>query len=180
MARSKSSTFLPSLQSTKRQTFDGKSKLDDKKIDPVEALARTADKLHIDESTEGNITNKLIEETASEEETVEHVRNLRSMTIPSYDIDGMTTEELQASLRKITENAQQPFVFLTNISEELARDYDLLIKTKESTDINIELTAVAKRIESCKMLLEEAESRVKHRRYRANPDDIWTRLSEIV
>ncbi|EZA60640.1 hypothetical protein X777_14246 [Ooceraea biroi] len=137
MARSKSSTFLPSLQSTKRQTFDGKSKLDDKKIDPVEALARTADKLHIDESTEGNITNKLIEETASEEETVEHVRNLRSMTIPSYDIDGMTTEELQASLRKITENAQQPFVFLTNISEELARDYDLLIKTKESTDINV-------------------------------------------
>lgn len=55
----------------------------------------------------------------------------------SYDIDGMSPEELYASLRRITENPQQPFSFLANISSEIADDNQLSMKTEKSTEIDV-------------------------------------------
>lgn len=84
----------------------------------------------------------------------------------SYDIDGMSPEELYASLRRITENPQQPFSFLANISSEIADDNQLSMKTEKSTEIDMRLAAVAKRIESSKILLDKTKSCVEDLRLR--------------
>lgn len=101
-------------------------------MNPVEALPRMVDKLHIDENTEGNVSGG--------EKSIEHVHDLNNITIPSYDIDRMTAEELQASLREIAEDARQPFSFLADISKEFTCDnYRLSMRTKTSTDIDVSI-----------------------------------------
>jgi len=87
------------------------------------------DKLSIDEEAKRNIASKLNQDSAAQEEITEHDSKL--MTISLYNIDGMSFEELQASLRKITENPQQPFSFLANISDEFTNDKQLPSKPTE-------------------------------------------------
>jgi len=117
------------------QTFDGKDELiRDEKIDPVEILPSMINKLSISESTKRDITSKLIQKATAQEDITEH--NLKRMITFSYDIDRMSPEELYASLRKITENPQQPFSFLANISNEIA-DNQSSIKTEKSTEIDV-------------------------------------------
>lgn len=91
-------------------------------------------KLSISESTKRDITSKLIQKATAQEDITEH--NLKRMITFSYDIDRMSLEELYASLRKITENPQQPFSFLANISNEIA-DNQSSIKTEKSTEIDV-------------------------------------------
>ncbi|GAB1860331.1 hypothetical protein CAJAP_01410 [Camponotus japonicus] len=121
-------------------------------------------KLSISESTKRDITSKLIQKATAQEDITEH--NLKRMITFSYDIDRMSPEELYASLRKITENPQQPFSFLANISNEIA-DNQSSIKTEKSIEIDIQLAAVAKRIESSKILLDKTKSYVEDIRLRA-------------
>lgn len=91
-------------------------------------------KLSISESTKRDITSKLIHEAATQEDITKH--NLKRMTF-SYDIDGMSPEELYASLRRISENPQQPFSFLANISSEIADDNQSSMKTEKTTEIDV-------------------------------------------
>lgn len=91
-------------------------------------------KLSISENTKRDITSKLIQKATAQEDITEH--NLKRMITFSYDIDRMSPEELYASLRKITENPQQPFSFLANISNEIA-DNQSSIKTEKSTEIDV-------------------------------------------
>jgi len=95
--------------------------------------------LHVNRSRKGNITDgNAVQETSSQEKVTGCKRDPKRMTIPSYDIERMTVEELQGSLQRITENARQPFSFLANISKEFVRDdYDLSTKAKKSTDIDV-------------------------------------------
>jgi len=110
----------------------------DRQADPVKRVSRMVEKFRVDRNTEGKVADRLVRETSGRKEVTGRERNLRSMTIPSYDIDGMTVEELHASLQKITENARQPFSFLADISKEFARDdYHLSTKAKEPTDIDV-------------------------------------------
>lgn len=91
-------------------------------------------KLSISESTKRDITSKLIQKATAQEDITEH--NFKRIMTFSYDIDGMSPEELYASLRRITENPQQPFSFLANISNEIA-DNQSSIKTEKSTEIDV-------------------------------------------
>lgn len=126
---------MPPLRSANRQTFDGKDELiRDEKIDPVEALPRMVDKLSINESTKRNITSKLIQEATAQKDITEH--DLKR-TISLYDIDGMSPEELYASLCRITENPRQPFSFLANISNEFADGNQSSMETGKSTEIDV-------------------------------------------
>lgn len=113
------SSILPPLRSAKCQTSD-------EKIDPVEALPRMIDKLSIDESAKRNVASKL-----NRDETTE--RDSKLTTVSLYDIDGMSFEELQASLCRIMENPRQPFSFLANICDEFANDKQL----SKRTDIDV-------------------------------------------
>ncbi|CAL1679717.1 unnamed protein product [Lasius platythorax] len=122
------------------------------------------DKLSINESTKRNITSKLIQEATAQKDITEH--DLKR-TISLYDIDGMSLEELYASLCRITENPRQPFSFLANISNEFADGNQSSMETGKSTEIDIQLAAVAKRIESTKILLDKAKSYVEDIRLRA-------------
>ncbi|KMQ93253.1 glucosamine--fructose-6-phosphate aminotransferase [Lasius niger] len=79
----------------------------------------------------------------------------------------MSPEELYASLCRITENPRQPFSFLANISNEFADGNQSSMETGKSTEIDIQLAAVAKRIESTKILLDKAKSYVEDIRLRA-------------
>ncbi|KAM0725876.1 hypothetical protein ACS0PU_007957 [Formica fusca] len=161
-----SSTFFPPLQSTNRQTIDGKDELiRDEKINSVETLPRMVDKLFISESTnKRDITNKLIQETTAQEDIMEY--DLKRMMTSLYDIDEMSSEELYTSLRRITENPRQPFSFLANISNEFSDGNQSSMETG-TTEIDIQLAAVAKHIESSKILLDKAKSYVEDIRLRA-------------
>jgi len=121
------------LQSAKRQTSNvEKNEPCDRQVGPVKKVSC------IDGNTEEVIADGSIQESSGQREVTERKRNLRSMRIPSYDIDRMTVKELHASLGRITENARQPFSFLADISKEFARDdYHLSTKAKESTDIDV-------------------------------------------
>ncbi|XP_025261991.1 uncharacterized protein LOC112637166 [Camponotus floridanus] len=165
-AKSSSSTFFPSLQSANCQTFDRKDEfIRDEKIDPVEILPSMINKLSISESTKRDITSKLIQKATVQEDITEH--NFKRIMTFSYDIDGMSPEELYASLNRITENPQQPFSFLANISNEIADNQSSIKTEKESTEIDIQLAAVAKRIELSKILLDKTKSYVEDIRLRA-------------
>lgn len=115
---------LPSLGSAKRENLD-------EKIDPVEALPRVIDKLSIDESARRNVASKLNRGSVVREEITERDSKL---TATLYDVDGMSFEELQASLCRIMENPRQPFSFLTNVRDEFANDKQFSTKR---TDIDV-------------------------------------------
>lgn len=84
-------------------------------------------KLSVDERAKRNIASKL-----NREETTE--RDSKLTTVSLYDIDGMSFEELQASLCRIMENPRQPFSFLANIRDEFANDKQFSTKR---TDIDV-------------------------------------------
>ncbi|XP_072743324.1 uncharacterized protein [Anoplolepis gracilipes] len=164
-ARSSSSTFFPPLQSANRQTFDGKDeRIHDETLDPVETLPPMIDKLSINKSTKRDSTSKLIQEATVQEDITEHDLKGRGFL---YDIDGMSPEELYASLCRITENPQQPFSFLANISNEFADGNQSSMEMGKPTEIDMQLAAVAKRIESSKILLHKAKSYVEDINLRA-------------
>ncbi|XP_011882196.1 PREDICTED: uncharacterized protein LOC105569934 [Vollenhovia emeryi] len=153
------SPILPPLRSAKRRTFDERN-------EPVEALPRMIDKLSIDDSAKRNSASKLNRDSIARKEIRE--RNFK-LTTSLYNIDGMSFEELQASLCRSVENPRQPFSFLTNISDEFANNKQFSTKP---TDIDMQLAAVAKRIESSKILLEEAKSHIKDIYLRAKETDV--------
>lgn len=123
---------MPPLRSAKRQTLNEKIiKNHDKEINSVEALPRMIDKLSIDENAKQNIVSELNQDSTAREEITERDSKL---TASLYDVDEMSFEELQASLCRITENPQQPFSFLANISDEFANDKQL---STEPTEIDV-------------------------------------------
>ena len=88
------------------------------------------DKLSIHESTKRNIISKLNQDSTIRKEITERDSKLKKI-IPLYNVDEMSFEELQASLRRIMENPQQPFSFLANISDEFANNKQLSTKPTE-------------------------------------------------
>ncbi|XP_018407627.1 PREDICTED: uncharacterized protein LOC108783536 isoform X2 [Cyphomyrmex costatus] len=90
-------------------------------------------------------------------------------TVSLYNVDEMSFEELQTSVRRIMENPQQPFSFLANISDEFANNKHLSTKP---TEINMQLASVAKRIESSKILLEKTKSRIEDLYLHAKQNDV--------
>lgn len=125
-AKSRSS-ILPPLRSTECRTFD-------KKIDPVETLPRMIDKLSINESAKRNITSTLNQNSTPPKEIKE--RDSKLTTVPLYNIDGMSSEELQASLCRITKTPREPFSFLATISDKFVSDKQLSTKPTE-IDVSI-------------------------------------------
>lgn len=86
------------------------------------------DKLSIDESAKQNIASKLNKDSTTRKEITERSK----LTIASlYNIDEISSEELQESLRRIMENPRQPFSFLANISDEFTKDKHLSTKPTE-------------------------------------------------
>lgn len=85
------------------------------------------DKLSIDDSATRSI-NKLNRDSAVRKEITKHDSKL---TTSLYDIDGMSSEELQASLHRIMENPQEPFSFLAPISDKFTDDKQLSMKPTE-------------------------------------------------
>ncbi|XP_011707294.1 PREDICTED: uncharacterized protein LOC105462420 isoform X2 [Wasmannia auropunctata] len=153
--------MLPTLiRSTERRTFN-------EKTDPVETLPRMIGELSIDECAKRNIVSKVNQDSTIGERITERDSKLRTASL--YDVDRMSFEELQASLRRITENPRQPFSFLTNISDEFASDKHL---STNPTEIDMQLAAVAQRIESSKILLEEAKSHIENIYLRARQNDV--------
>ncbi|XP_029158018.1 uncharacterized protein LOC114930392 [Nylanderia fulva] len=144
----------------------------DEKIedDPLETLPCIVNKLSICESTKANITSKLIQEATAQKDITEH--DLKKI-ISLYDIDEMSSEELYASLRRIAESPQQPFSFLANISNEFTDSNQSSIETGKSTEIDIQLAAVAKRIESTKILLNKAKSYIEDIRLCAEQNNVY-------
>lgn len=108
----------------------------DGKNDLIKALPRMIDKLCIDKNAKSNIADKLTQEATAREIT-EHAHGFKKMTTPLYDMDGVSSEELQIYLRRITETTQQPFSFLANISKEFANDNRSSINAKKPTEIDV-------------------------------------------
>ncbi|KAL2737691.1 uncharacterized protein V1478_001777 [Vespula squamosa] len=78
------------------------------------------------------------------------------------DIDKLTPKDLEDSLRRAKENPTEPFAFLTKIPVEDTIEGNVLTKAKnESTEIDIKLANLMKRIELNKTLLEKTNQRVK-------------------
>lgn len=113
---------MPPLRSADRRTFD-------EKIDSVEVLPRMIDKLSIDENAKRNIASKLNKDSTARKEIMERDSKLAIASL--YDIDRMSSEELQESLCRIMENPRQPFSFLANISDEFVKDKYLSTKPTE-------------------------------------------------
>ncbi|XP_012523991.3 uncharacterized protein LOC105829566 [Monomorium pharaonis] len=153
------SSILPPIRSTEHRTFN-------KKNDLVKALPSMIDNLSIDENAKQNITSKLNQNSTARKEIKE--RDFK-LTASLYDIDGMSFEELQTSLCRITENPREPFSFLANISDKFVSDDKLSTKP---TEIDMQLAAVAKRIESSKILLEEAKTRIENMYLQVKQNDI--------
>lgn len=128
----------------RRQTFDDKHEkmiIRDKKIDSIDSLSRIIDKLHIDESMKCNIANKLVQEDLkTREEITESMHDLKKMAIPLYDIDGMSPQELQTSLRRIKETPQQPFSFLMDISKVFADEDQLSAEARKQRPSEIDVS----------------------------------------
>ncbi|XP_019699342.1 uncharacterized protein LOC109504333 [Harpegnathos saltator] len=87
----------------------------------------------------------------------------------SYDVDEISCRDLQVSLREIKESPRQPFSFLADICE-IFNDERLTAEAAKPTEIDMQLAAVAKRIESSRALLEEAKSRVNEIHLRVKRD----------
>ncbi|KAF7383844.1 hypothetical protein HZH68_014601 [Vespula germanica] len=78
------------------------------------------------------------------------------------DIDKLTPKDLEDSLKRAKENPIEPFAFLNKISVEGTIEENILNKAKnESTEIDIKLANLMKRIELNKTLLERTNQRVK-------------------
>ncbi|KYM80887.1 hypothetical protein ALC53_08700 [Atta colombica] len=144
------SSILPPVRSAERRIFD-------KKIEPIEVLPSMIDKLSVHESTKRNIVSKLNQDSTVRREITERDSKLKK-NVSLYNVDEMSFEELQASLRRIMEDPQQPFSFLANISDEFANNKQLSTKP---TEIDMQLASVAKRIESSKTLLEKTKSHIE-------------------
>ncbi|XP_046828822.1 uncharacterized protein LOC124428606 isoform X2 [Vespa crabro] len=71
-------------------------------------------------------------------------------------------KDLEDSLKRAKENPTEPFAFLTKIPIEDTIEGSALTKTKnESTEIDIKLANLMKRIELNKVLLEKTNQRVR-------------------
>ncbi|XP_032672611.1 uncharacterized protein LOC116844748 [Odontomachus brunneus] len=150
---------------------DGKNELiHDEKIDFTETLAEMVDKLYINENTNCDVANKLVQKATIRQEITKSKHNFKKPAIPSYDIDGMSSQDLQVSLCRIKETPQQPFSFLANICEIFSDENQLVARAAKPSEIDIQLAAVAKRIESSRALLEEARSRVNKIHLRVKRD----------
>lgn len=119
------STFVPPLRSAKCRIASKNELLRDEKSDFITALPRMISKLCIDESAKKNVADKSIQEEITKRAT------------PLYDVAGISSEELQTFLRRITENTQQPFSFLANISKEFADDTRSTVNAKKPTEIDV-------------------------------------------
>ncbi|XP_011639886.1 uncharacterized protein LOC105428959 [Pogonomyrmex barbatus] len=132
----------------------------------IETLPYMIDKLSINENIKQKVTSKLNQDFTVQEK-MEY--DFKPKKASFYDIDNVSSKELQASLCRIKENPREPFSFLTNISDEYMNDKRLPTKP---TEIDMQLAAVVKRIESSKILLEEAKSYVEDIYLRAKQNDI--------
>lgn len=115
---------------------DEKSELIRGKTDSVKKLSQMIDELYIDEDNRDAI-GELIQKATTPEEIAEPMRNSMRTAIPSYDIDGMSFEDLQASLRRIKETPQQPFSFLASIYEIFSEKNQLASEAAKSTEIDV-------------------------------------------
>ncbi|XP_035740692.1 uncharacterized protein LOC118449793 isoform X1 [Vespa mandarinia] len=78
------------------------------------------------------------------------------------DVDKLMPKDLEDSLKRAKENPTEPFTFLTKIPIEDTIEGSALTKTKnESTEIDIKLANLMKRIELNKILLEKTNQRVR-------------------
>ncbi|XP_047366442.1 uncharacterized protein LOC124955687 isoform X1 [Vespa velutina] len=78
------------------------------------------------------------------------------------DVDKLMPKDLEDSLKRAKENPTEPFAFLTKIPIEDTIEGNTLTKTKnESTEIDIKLANLMKRIELNKILLEKTNQRVR-------------------
>ncbi|XP_046828821.1 uncharacterized protein LOC124428606 isoform X1 [Vespa crabro] len=78
------------------------------------------------------------------------------------DVDKLMPKDLEDSLKRAKENPTEPFAFLTKIPIEDTIEGSALTKTKnESTEIDIKLANLMKRIELNKVLLEKTNQRVR-------------------
>jgi len=87
------------------------------------------DKLSVHESTKRNIISKLNQDSTVRREITKRDSKLKNVSL--YNVDEMSFEELQTSLRRIMEDPQQPFSFLANISDEFANNKQLSTKPTE-------------------------------------------------
>ncbi|XP_034936661.1 uncharacterized protein [Chelonus insularis] len=78
-----------------------------------------------------------------------------------YDIDTFSADDLRGSLKRAKENPIEPFKFLTNIDGT----YDSVnlndTQMSKSTDIDIRLASLSKRIQLNKSLLKKTSQRMK-------------------
>ncbi|KAL0099987.1 hypothetical protein PUN28_019459 [Cardiocondyla obscurior] len=150
------SSILPPIQSAKRPNSD-------EKVDLAKTLPGMIGELSINKSAKQSV-NKL--NSAARRKIAECNSKLR---VSSYNVDEMSFEELQAALSRSVENPQQPFSFLANISNEFTSNKPYVTK---STDIDMQLTAVAERIKSIQVLLEKAKSQIEYTYLCAKQKDI--------
>lgn len=84
-----------------------------------------------------DIHSKLMHKTTTGGKIMKPEYNFKNTTIPSYDINGMSSQDLQISLRRIREIPQQPFSFLANICEIFDDENQLAAKTTKPTEIDV-------------------------------------------
>ncbi|KAI4492278.1 hypothetical protein M0802_009859 [Mischocyttarus mexicanus] len=114
-------------------------------------------------SLRNKITSESLDKIITEKRNNEKLFDLKKSSFSFYDVDKITSKNLEDSLRRAKENLNEPFTFLNKIPVEDTIEGNSLIKTKniESTEIDIQLTNLIKRIELNKTLLERTNQSVK-------------------
>lgn len=111
----------------------------DEKIKSIDSLSQVAEKLYIDGNKKCNITKKSVEEAVNKEEIIKSAYDYKKKITPLSDINRMSPQELQVSLRRITEIPQQPFSFLMDISKAFSDENHSSADTRDQRPSNIDV-----------------------------------------
>lgn len=114
-------------------------------------------------SRKSKTTSSSLSKIISEEGSFEKLLGTKKFLSPLLcDIDQMTPKDLQQCLKRAKEEPLQPFSFLNKIPSEENPEKKTSSKTRdETTEIDIQLSNLIKRVELNRILLERTNQRVK-------------------
>ncbi|XP_015181179.1 PREDICTED: uncharacterized protein LOC107068872 [Polistes dominula] len=108
------------------------------------------------------ITSESLDKIIVEKGNYEKLFGSKKSSFSLCDVDKIKLKNLQDSLKRAQENPTEPFTFLNKIPVEDTIEGNSFVKAKnESTEIDIQLTNLMKRIELNRILLERTNQRVK-------------------